>query len=170
MYRSSVSSQVAVAVSLIAPVTGSTAYNGGTLPPCCTQTFDNVVHPPRVMPSADSMYSRADDSEYRVDTVMFGLHSGLGMGAFGDSVSIAAVSVRASTLRIAEFLVIVVAIVLMPLSLTNFFFFSFSLFVVLSKNVLLVCASTSSTPRSAGTREEERRTKHTKMLLVTCTV
>ena len=95
---SSVRSQVPVAVSLTSPVSGSTAYNGA-LPPRCSQICCNVTQPPRVVPSADSRYSRAEVDEYRIDTVVVASHSGLGMGSFGDGVSVATASLSASMLR-----------------------------------------------------------------------
>lgn len=94
-YSSSVSNHVPVAFALIAPVSESTAYSG-SLPPRSTQISFNVTQPPRV-PFADSRYSLAEVEEYRIATVAFASHSGLGMGSFGDSVSVAAASLRAST-------------------------------------------------------------------------
>ena len=87
-YSSSVSNQVPVALALISPVSESTAYNG-SLPARSTQMSFNVTQPPRVLPFTDSRYSRAEVEEYRIATVVFESHSGLGMGSFGDSVSAA---------------------------------------------------------------------------------
>ena len=101
-YSASVSNQVPVTVSLSSPVSGSTAYKGA-LPARCSQICFNVTQPPRVLPSADSRYSRLDVDEYRIDTVVLASHSGLGMGSFGDSVSVATASWRASMLRIVAF-------------------------------------------------------------------
>ena len=94
---SSVSNQVPVTVALTSPVSGSTAYKG-SLPPRSSQICCNVTQPPRLLPSADSRYIRADAEEYRIDTAVLESHSGLGMGSFGDSVSAAVASLRASML------------------------------------------------------------------------
>lgn len=109
---SSVSSHVPVALLLMSPLSGSTAYKGA-LPPRCCHICDNVTQPPRVLVSAEKRYNRADADEYRTDTGMLGSHSGLGMGSFGDAVSIAATSLRASTLRTAAFPIPVVILVLL---------------------------------------------------------
>lgn len=99
---SSVSSQVPVTLSLISPLSGSTAYTGD-LPSRRSHICDKVKQPPRVLPSADSMYSREETAEYRIDTGMLSSHSGLGIGEFGDGVSLAAATSKASRLRPASF-------------------------------------------------------------------
>ena len=81
-------SHVPVTESLTAPLFGSTAYIGG-FPPSSSQIALTVTHPPRVVPSPDSRYSRADDEEYRIDTVVFASQSGFAIGLFGDGVSTA---------------------------------------------------------------------------------
>lgn len=97
-YRLSVRSQVPVAALLTSPLLGSTAYNGA-LPPRLSQISLSVTQPPRVMPSADSRYSRAEDEAYRMSTGVVGSHSGLGMAVFGDSVSMAPAGLAAATRR-----------------------------------------------------------------------
>lgn len=83
--RVSVRSHVPVAVSLAMPVTFCTGYKGDILPMNDHMSV-RVTQPPRVTPSEDSTYSRFDPFEYRIDTVVFGLHSGLAMARLGEGV------------------------------------------------------------------------------------
>ena len=103
---SSVSSQVPVTLSLISPLSGSTAYRGA-LPPRSSHICANVTQPPRVLLSADTRYNREDADEYRIDTGTLASHGGLGIGSFGDSVSCAAARLRASMLRTTAFRTVV---------------------------------------------------------------
>ena len=66
----------------------------------------------RVLPSADTRYSRDEAEEHRIDTGMLASHIGLGIGSLGDSVSSAVTSVRPSMLKTAAFPVAVVILVL----------------------------------------------------------
>ena len=87
-------SHVPVAVSLISPLSESTAYNGA-FPARASQISSSVTQPPRVLPSADSRYNRSDVDAYRTDTVMLESQSGLAIGSLGEAVSAAAASLRA---------------------------------------------------------------------------
>ena len=66
----------------------------------------------RVLPSADTRYSRDEAEEQRIDTGMLASHFGLGIGSLGDSVSLAVTSVRTSMLKTAAFPMTVVILVL----------------------------------------------------------
>ena len=100
IHRLSVSNHVPVALSRGLPVMLLTGYNSA-MPAVEFQISVRVMQPPRVMPSDDSMYSRSDSEEYRRDTVVFGLHAGLGMALFGDGVSVAPARLIARKLRTA---------------------------------------------------------------------
>ena len=52
-------------------------------------------------PSADSRYSRADDDEYRMETVVLESHEGLAMASFGEAVSAASAVLATRRLMIA---------------------------------------------------------------------
>ena len=89
-----VRSHVPVAVSLTLPLVAFTGYTG-ELAPIDAHISVRVMQPPRVTSSEDSMYRRFDPFEYRIDTVVLGLHSGLAMAVFGEAVSVETVSGKA---------------------------------------------------------------------------
>lgn len=99
-YNDSSSNHIPVAVVLLSPESGSMAYRGA-LPVRASQICVSVTQPPRVLPSADSRYSRFVDLAYRMLTSMLASHSGLAMGSFGEGVSSAAASLAAAKLRSA---------------------------------------------------------------------
>lgn len=108
---SSVSNQVPVALSLILPLSGSTAYNGA-LPPRCSRIWARVTQPLLVLFPADIIYSRDEPDEYRIDAGMLASHYGLAIGSFGDSLSLETTSLRARMLKTADFPRTVVILVL----------------------------------------------------------
>lgn len=82
-----------VIFSLTAPVIGSTAYSGALAPvlvppPRAVQIWSIVTQPPRSPTTAASRYKRPVVAEYRTLTVWLASHSGLGIGMFGEGVSV----------------------------------------------------------------------------------
>lgn len=91
--NSSVNNRIPIALLLISPVSGSTAYSSA-LPPRFSHIWANVTRLLRVLPSTDSRYSRDDANEYRIDPGILSSHFGLGIGSLGESMSFATASVR----------------------------------------------------------------------------
>ena len=100
IHRLSVRSHVPVATLLTSPLSGSTAYNGAVLPRL-SQIPWRVMQPPRVLPSADSTYSRSDPEEYRSDTVVLESQFGLAIALVGEAVSAASACLAARRPMIA---------------------------------------------------------------------
>lgn len=94
-HKLSVRSHVPVAVLLTSPLPDFTGYRGAR-PSMLSQICVRVTQPPRVVPSADSRYSRSEDGEYRMDTVTFESHFGLAIALLGETVSAASTSLAAA--------------------------------------------------------------------------